>query len=196
MLSPMVIHESLLSADKIRRVSRAEFERMVELGLFDEDERIELLDGVLVKKMSPQEVPHAQVIEWLSNALSRAIGKAFAVRTQLPFAAGKYALPEPDVTVVRADRPRMRQHPSEALLVVEVSNEPFRRDRSAKLDIYARAKVPEYWLVDVKQRCIEVYSKPVRGRFTRQRVLRDGDVLRPTLLRGIAIAVSDWPPDD
>jgi Uma2 family endonuclease len=110
----------------------------------------------------------------------------------MPFAAGKYALPEPDIAVVRRDRPR-GVHPHEALLVIEVSNEPSRRDRSAKLDIYARAKVPEYWLVDVTKQCVEVYTKPVRGRYTRQRVLHDGGVLRPTLLRGVAIPLSDWP---
>ena len=193
MLSSMVIHQSLLSADKIRPLRRKEFERMVELGVFDRDERIELLDGVLVKKMSPQEVPHAVVIEWLSDALHAKVGKALIVRTQLPFAAGKYALPEPDIAVVRRDRPRTRAHPSEAQLVVEVSNEPNRTDRTAKLVMYALARVPEYWLVDVKQRCVEVYTKPVRGRYTKTRFLRDGDVLRPTLLRGVAIPMSDWP---
>ncbi|HEY5928359.1 MAG TPA: Uma2 family endonuclease [Kofleriaceae bacterium] len=188
----MVIHQSLLSADKIRPLLRTEFERMVELGLFDEDERIELLDGVLVKKMSPQEPPHAEVIEWLSDALAQSVARAFIVRTQMPFAAGKYALPEPDIAVVRRNR-RRGAHPHEAVLLVEVANEPARSDRTTKLDIYARAKVPEYWLVDVKKQCIEVYSKLVRGRYTRKRVLRDGDVLRPTLLRGVAIPVSDWP---
>lgn len=192
MLSSMVIHQSLLSADKIRPLLRTEFERMVELGLFDEDERIELLDGVLVKKMSPQEPPHAEVIEWLSDALAQSVARAFIVRTQMPFAAGKYALPEPDIAVVRRNR-RRGAHPHEAVLLVEVANEPARSDRTTKLDIYARAKVPEYWLVDVKKQCIEVYSKLVRGRYTRKRVLRDGDVLRPTLLRGVAIPVSDWP---
>jgi Uma2 family endonuclease len=192
MLSSMEIHQSLLSPDTIRPLSRREFERMVELGLFDEDERIELLDGVLVKKMSPQEPPHAEVIEWLSDALASSIAKAFVVRTQMPFAAGKYALPEPDIAVVRRDRPR-GAHPHEAVLIVEVSNEPFRTDRSAKLGIYARAKLPEYWLVDVKKGCIEVYTKPVRGRYTKTRLLHDGDVLRPTLLRGVVIPISDWP---
>ncbi|HEY5951178.1 MAG TPA: Uma2 family endonuclease, partial [Kofleriaceae bacterium] len=162
----MVIHQSLLSADNIRPLLRTEFERMVELGLFDEDERIELLDGVLVKKMSPQEVPHAMVIEWLSNALMRGVARSLAVRTQLPFAAGRYALPEPDITVVRIDRRSVRAHPREALLLVEVSNQPNRHDRTAKRDIYARAKVPEYWLVDVKKCCVEVYTQPVRGRYS------------------------------
>src|SRR5262245_51714293 len=139
MLSSMFIHQSLLSADRIRPLLRTEFERMVALGLFDEDERIELLDGVLVKKMSPQEVPHAITIEWLSDALGHAIGKGYVVRTQLPFAAGRYSLPEPDIAVVRRDR-RRGVHPHEALLLIEVSNEPKRRDRAAKRDIYAKAK--------------------------------------------------------
>jgi Uma2 family endonuclease len=191
MLSRMVIDPSLLSADKIRPLSRLEYERMVELGFFYEDEHIELLEGVLVK-MSPQGWQHAAVIQRISNVLARSIDDELAVRTQLPFAATDYSEPEPDIAVVHDDRVS-RTHPREALLVVEVSGDSLGRDRDAKLAAYARAHVPEYWIVNVETMTVEVYTKPARARYARTQVLRDGDVLRPILLPAIEIAVADLP---
>jgi Uma2 family endonuclease len=189
MLSSMAIDPSLLSADTIRPLSRAEYERMVELGFFDEDEHVELLDGVLVQ-MSPHGWRHAEVIEWLSNELARAIDRSLSVRVQLPIALGPYSEPEPDIAVVRRSR-RRREHPREVLLVIEVATDPARIDRSAKLAIYARAKIPEYWVVDLDELCVDVYSKPARGRYARRRVARTGEVLRPQLLNGVELAVDD-----
>src|SRR5688500_382656 len=117
MLSRMVIDPSLLSADKIRPLSRLEYERMVELGFFYEDEHVELLEGVLVKR-SPQGWQHAAVSQRISSALARGIDDALAVRTQLPFAATDYSEPEPDIAVVEDDR-ASRAHPREALLIVD-----------------------------------------------------------------------------
>jgi Uma2 family endonuclease len=190
MLLPMDIDPSLLSPDRIRPLSRAEYDRMVELGFFDEDEHVELLEGVLVQ-MSPQGGPHAGVIEWLSDLLTRSLDTSLVVRTQMPIVAGDYSEPEPDIAVVRRAAKIRRDHPSEAFLVVEVTNEPDRKAQAAKVGIYAKATVPEYWIIDLENRCIEVYTKPSRGRYTRTEVLRAGDTLRPTQLAGIEIAVAD-----
>jgi Uma2 family endonuclease len=190
MLSSMV-DPSLLSADTIRPLSRVEYERMVELGFFDGDERVELLEGVLVR-MSPQGWLHAAVVQWLTKVLSRAIDDSLAVRTGLPLAAGAFAEPEPDLAVVRDDQ-SLREHPSEVLLVIEVSNTSLEIDRTTKLATYAKARVPEYWIIDVSTTTVEVYSDPKGNRFRSKQVMRDGDVLRPTLLPGIEIAIADLP---
>ncbi|HEX5062959.1 MAG TPA: Uma2 family endonuclease [Kofleriaceae bacterium] len=187
----MDIDPSLLSADKIRPLSRLEYERMVQLGFFDVGERIELLEGVLVK-MSPQDWQHAAIVERLGKLLGRAIDEALAIRMGLPFAAGAYSEPEPDLAVV-VDDPTLREHPSKVLLLIEVANTSLEYDRTAKLAVYAKARVPEYWVIDMKTMSVEVYTKPVRGLYRRPQVLRDGDVLRPTRLPGIEIAISDLP---
>ena len=190
MLSSMV-DPTLLTAATIRPISREEYDRMVDLGFFDEDEHVELLEGVLVK-MSPQGWQHAAVIQRLSKILARKIDESLAVRTQLPFAAGAYSEPEPDLAIV-VDAPKSREHPNRLLLVIEVAGDSLETDRQAKGAIYARARVPEYWIVDLEAMCVEVYTRPKRGRYERKQVLRDGDVLRPTQLAGIEIAVSDLP---
>ena len=169
MLPPMDIDPSLLSADTIRPLSRKEYDRMVELGFFDHDPHVELLE-----------------------VLARALDDSLAVRPGLPFAASPYSEPEPDLAVVRDD-PSSLAHPTEVLLLIEVSNTSLRYDRTAKLVAYAKALVPEYWVVDVNAMTVEVFTEPKGKRFLRSQLLRDGDVLRPTLLPGIAIAVADLP---
>jgi Uma2 family endonuclease len=191
MLSPMDIDPSLVSADTIRPLSRKEYDRMAELGFFDHDPHVELLEGVLVR-MSPQGEHHAVIVTRLLKLLARAIDDSLAVRPALPFVAGPYSEPEPDLAVVRDDS-TLRAHPSEALLLIEVSNTSLRYDRTAKLAAYAKACVPEYWIVDVNAMTVEVYTEPKGKRYLRSQVLRDGDVLRPTLLPGIAIAIADLP---
>jgi Uma2 family endonuclease len=191
MLLPMDIDPSLLSPDTIRPLSRKEYDRMVELGFFDHDPHVELLEGVLVR-MSPQGEHHAAMITRLLKVLARALDDSLAVRPGLPFAAGPYSEPEPDLAVVRDD-PTSLAHPSEVLLLIEVSNASLHYDRSAKLAAYAKARVPEYWIVDVNAMTVEVFTEPKGNRFLRSHVFRDGDVLRPTLLPDIAIAVADLP---
>jgi Uma2 family endonuclease len=190
MLSAMV-DPSLLTADVIRPISRREYERMAELGFFRDDEHVELLEGVLVK-MSPQGWQHAAVIQRLTMLLARSIDPSLAVRTQLPFNAGRFSMPEPDIAVVRDDL-RLRDHPHQALLVAEVAGDSIDNDRDAKLVVYARARVPEYWIIDLQPMLVEVYTQPKGTRYTRKDVLHVGDVLRPVLLSGVEIAISDLP---
>lgn len=191
MLSAMVVDPGRLPAEKIRPLSREEYERMVDLGFFDEDEHVELLDGVLVK-MSPQGWQHAAIIEWLTGALQHDLDPTLALRVQLPFVAGRFAVPEPDFAIVPRDRNR-RAHPERALLIVEVSGDSIGTDREVKGALYARAGVPEYWLVNVDDTCIEVYTEPTPTGFARKQLLYDGEVLRPILLPTVAIAIADMP---
>jgi Uma2 family endonuclease len=190
MLSSMVVDRSL-SGDKIRLLSRRDFERMIELRFFDEDERVELLEGVLVE-MSPQGWHHAAVTQRLAKVLSLAVDKSLIVRTQMPFAATDFSEPEPDISVV-VDDDSSRQHPNRALLIVEVADDSLRKDLNKKRAAYARARVFEYWVVDLERMLVHVFTRPVRGRYTRKQLLRDGDVLRPTKLPGIEIPVSKLP---
>ena len=114
------------------------------------------------------------------------------MRPQLPFAASDWSEPELDLAVVRHD-PLRREHPQQVLLLIEVAESSLREDRLLERDIYAEAGVPEYWVIDVNQTVIEVYTQPGPGGYGQVAVLRDGDVLRPTQLPGLEIAVSELP---
>ena len=190
MLSAAMFDPSLVEPERIRLLSRKEYDQMVEMGMF-EDERIELLRGVLVT-VSPQKWHHAAVVEFLTNTIIRALDPSYRVRPQLPFAASDWSEPEPDLAVVRHD-PQLREHPQQVLLLIEVAETSLRKDRILKRDIYAEAGVPEYWVVDVQKMVVEVHTQPGPDGYGQVAVLRDGDVLRPTQLPGLAIAVSELP---
>jgi Uma2 family endonuclease len=181
---------SLIEPQQIRLLSRREYDRLVDLDWFV-DEPIELLRGVLVT-MSPQKWPHAAAVEFFTEQLVLQLAGRYAVRPQLPFAADDWSEPEPDLAVARKD-PALREHPSELLLLVEVAHTSMRIDRGLKRMIYAEAGVPEYWIVDMNTLTVEVHTLPRDGSYTRVTTLRDGDVLRPTLLADVMIRVADIP---
>ena len=177
-----------LAPERVRPLKRVEFERLVSEGLFD-DERIELLGGAIVE-MSPQDPRDAATVTRLAEALMRAVGADKLVRIQAPFAASEQSLPEPDVAVV----PRKDYddgHPDAAFLVAEVASTSLRKDRSLKSDVYAQAGIPEYWIVDLSRRSIEVRTTPRGGRYTTSAVVRAGDTIRVEALDNTELAVSD-----
>ena len=142
-----------------RPISVAEYHRMIDAGILSEDERVELLEGVIVK-VSPQGDPHALVIERLNKVLVRQLPDRYRVRPQLPLPLGDRSEPEPDLAVSLAEVSTAKQHPRTALLVIEVAGESLRKDRRVKARIYARAGIPEYWLVNLDESCLEVFTEP------------------------------------
>ena len=177
-----------LDPEQRRPITRAEYDAMGEAGLF-QDERVELLDGVIVR-MSPRSVPHDDVIERLSEILlPKLVGRA-RVRIQLAFAASDYSEPEPDLMIVPKDEPRS-DHPQHATLVIEVSASSLRFDRTTKASIYARAGVLAYFVVNVAERSIEAYGAPESGRYSEVTVLRDEGRLAVPGFPDVTFSVSE-----
>ncbi|HEU5058376.1 MAG TPA: Uma2 family endonuclease [Kofleriaceae bacterium] len=150
-----------LEPEVIRPLRRVEYDRLVELGVFDEDEKIELLLGALVA-MSPQGADHGYVMERLTKLLIDALGDRGRLRPQAPFAASELSEPEPDLAVY-PPAPYVRAHPDRALLIIEIANSSLRKDRGIKAEIYAEAEVPEYWIVDLVHVAVEVRTAPANG---------------------------------
>jgi Uma2 family endonuclease len=141
--------------------SRDEFERAGELGLFGPEERLELIGGEVVRKMTPQKTPHATSIRLAEEVLRRVAGPGFDVRVQLPLALGTHSEPEPDIAVVvGSPRDYEVEHPTTAALVVEVSDTTLTFDRTTKASLYASAGVPEYWIVNLRDHALEVLREP------------------------------------
>ena len=148
-----------LSPVRHRRFSVAEYHKMIDAGIVGKGEHIELLEGEIVQ-MSPMEKPHARVTGKLDRWFQRRLGDEFSVRVQLPLTL-RDSEPEPDLAIVReADAAAARRHPATALLVVEVADSSVRYDLEVKARIYARARIPEYWLVVVGRRLAEVLRDP------------------------------------
>ena len=143
----------------VRRWSRAEYERLVDLGVFRGDP-VELLGGQLIVA-EPQNSPHATAVGAADDALRAVLPAGVFVRAQMPLALDEESAPEPDLAVVAGRRSDYRTgHPTSAMLVVEVADSSVRFDREDKGSLYARARVPEYWIVNLVDRVVEVYRDP------------------------------------
>lgn len=165
-----------MHAETLRRFTAEEVLRMVEAGILAEDEPVELIDGALVA-VSPQGPPHALCIGLVYDALLAVGLQASSIRAQLPVQASTDSMPEPDIAITtKARRELAERHPNGAdlLLVVEISVTSQALDR-LKAEVYARAQVPEYWQIDVPERCVTVYTEPVDGEYRALRILREGD---------------------
>jgi Uma2 family endonuclease len=175
-----------------RRISVAEYHRMVEVGILGEDDRVELLEGVLVA-MPPMGEPHSWSIQELTHIIVRALPEGYRARPQLPVTLGNYSEPQPDLAVValRDDDPHT-DHPESALLVIEVAVSSLRYDRNAKGPVYARWGIPEYWIVDVDGRAVEVHTDPDRvgARYRSIVRLTERETLKATTVPLPAIAIA------
>ncbi len=154
--------EAMVTASgKIHHWTREEYEQAVERGAF-EGWRVELVDGVLCD-MSPQSGPHAGAIDRIAEELRSHLGTGFRLRQQMPLSLTDDSVPEPDIALVARDPQGdfySSGHPRTAFLVVEVADSSLPFDRNHKQRLYARAGIPEYWIVNLSSRRLEVYRDP------------------------------------
>jgi Uma2 family endonuclease len=184
---------------RTRRWTRAEYDRLVEIGVFRPGERIELLDGQLVVR-EPQSSGHTGGIRRVVETLRRALDPAvWQIDSQFPFALDDDSEPEPDVAVVPYDAEHYRHaHPSRAVLLVEVSGSSYRIDRRFKAGLYARAAVPEYWIVALTRGTLEIHRAPEASgeaaygwRYGSVEVLAREATVTPLFAPSVVIAVAD-----
>ena len=185
----------------IRRWARVEYERLVELGVFQPGERLELIDGLLVVR-EPQGSRHAAAIRRVLAALRGALGDAWQIDSQLPVALDEDSEPEPDVAVVPRDPAAYRDaHPSRAVLIVEVAGTSYRIDREYKASLYARAGIADYWIVDLVHDTLEVHREPEASpaalygwRYRNIEMLRPPATVVPLAAPGSSVPVADLLP--
>jgi Uma2 family endonuclease len=144
----------------VKRWTKREYNELVERGAF-KGQRLYLFRGELIE-MSPQYHPHAFAVTRLNKALFLAFGVdgGYEIRIQLPFETPGESMPEPDALVCTVEQNLRRPHPNQAVLAIEVADSSLATDREKALD-YAAAQIPEYWIVDVNRRVVEVYRNPV-----------------------------------
>ncbi len=186
---------------RVRRVSRDEYYQMADLGMF-RDQRVELIAGKIIR-MPAQRDPHAISVSITHDALKAVFGAGYWVRSQLPLSLLKRSEPEPDASVVlgQARDYLGKGHPTNALLVVEVSDTTLSFDRRYKAGLYARAGIADYWIVNVEDRQLEVLRNPVADPSKRfgygyadVSILRDGQTVSPLSMPTAVIRVADLLP--
>jgi Uma2 family endonuclease len=146
----------------LHRWTRHEYERLIDHGFLDEDDPIELVDGLLLVK-EPQSSPHRTAVLLVARALEGAFGDGWFVQTQGPIALGARSEPEPDICVIPGSpRDYVDAHPSGPALVVEVAQSGLAVARGRKAVVYARGGIADYWIVNLIDRVLEVHREPAR----------------------------------
>ena len=171
------------------------YDAMIDAGILDENDRVELIRGEIRPKM-PIGDRHSACLMRLNEHLVQAIGKRamFGMQNPIVFSDSE---PEPDVSVVKrkenyyADgKPR----PADVLLIIEVADSSLEFDREDKLPIYAEARIPEYWIVNLVDDVIEVYRDPAGKAYRSRTVAKSGESASLLHLPDVSIAVSDILP--
>lgn len=180
-----------------KRFTADEYQRMGQVGILTEDDRVELIDGEIVA-MTPIGTRHNASVNRGMRALVRAAGDDAIVQSQGSVRLDPYSEPEPDLVLLR---PRSdfysSKHagPNDILLVIEIAQSSIEYDREVKAPVYAGAGIPEYWLVDLNTDVVWRFSSPERGTYRSSEQCRRGQSVAPQLLPTCLIAVDELLTD-
>ena len=186
---------------RTKRWTRAEYDRLIELGVFKSEDRIELIGGELIVS-EPESPEHYTAIRNSVRALEAAFGPGWEVRQDGPIALDDDSEPEPDVAVVPgAPRDYRHAHPSRPVLTLEVSVSSLASDRERKASLYARAGLSDYWILNLIARVLEVHREPVPDasapygwRYAHREVILPAGRISPLAAPAATITVADLLP--
>ena len=176
-----------------RWFSVEEFDRMIRTGILAEDERVELIEGEIVK-MSPIEKLHAACVKRITAHFYRLVGRYVTISVQDPVHLNDFSRPQPDVFLLKPrDDFYVQAHPTpdDILLIVEVADTTINYDRKVKVPLYARAGISVVWLVDLQRDLIEIYAQPTNGAYQQVREAKRGDILTLESLPGFKLGVDE-----
>jgi Uma2 family endonuclease len=177
------------AVEKVRPLRRVEYDKLVALGVF-EGERIELIDGALLQ-MSPIGPPHCEAVDRLTELFVLACAGRARVRIQGSFAAGDLSEPEPDLSLLPLGDYHA-EHPQQAYLVIEVAESSLGFDRGRKARLYAECGIPEYWIVNLAERCVEVHRAPNAGQYEQVAVHAKGSRVEVLSFPDVVLNVDDF----
>ena len=176
--------------------TRERYDQAVNAGVLTSDDKVELLDGLIVAKM-PQNTPHRTATLLTGAALRVAFGDTAFVQEEKPVALSDASEPEPDIAVIAGTiRDYAKDHPGPDAyrLIVEVSDSSLLKDRIRKSALYADAGVAEYWIVNLRDRELEVYRDPAGGAYRSKATYAPSASVSPLNAPDSSILVSDLLP--
>ncbi len=192
-----LLHPPSPNTRRRHRWSGGEFDRASETGVFD-GQRVELINGEILE-LPEMNDPHAQAVRLVSYALLPIFPPTSAtISVQCPMRLGE-SRPFPDIVVVAGTPRQVAKHPTTALLIIEVSDSTIAFDRGEQADLYATHGIADYWIVNVKDRCVEVFRKPVlddagNAHYSERLVLAATESLSPLATPGQVIRVAELLP--
>jgi Uma2 family endonuclease len=190
-METMSTPETVMRTEPVRPLKRVEYERLAELGYF-EDEKVELLLGAVLP-MTPTDPAHSYTAMHLGHRLQRLVGERAFVLVDQPFAASDISEPEPDVAVV-PNVTDWAEHPRRAFLIVEVARTSLRRDKDVKAAVYAIAEVDEYWIINLVDEVVEVYRDRHNGEWRQRSTHPRGETIAMLAFPDVQLAVGEILP--
>jgi len=181
---PLSVPRRTLTVDEYRKIGAA--------GVFREDDRIELIEGELVK-MAPIGGKHLRLVNVLSGILAREAGAAAVVSTQNPVSLPPDNEPQPDIALLTPDFADRDDIPSarDVLLIVEVADTTLVYDRDTKVPLYGRLGIPEVWVVDAQTETVSIYLEPGPKGYRRLLTPDKNEILTPSLMPEVKVRLSD-----
>jgi Uma2 family endonuclease len=177
----------------LRRITVEEYERIGDTGVLDDPEKVELIDGYVVDKM-PKHPEHSYTTKQTLKAFDSRLPPGWTSRHEQPVRIPDYDEPEPDIAIIRgsdADYRHRHPGPRDVALVIEVSEATLTRDRGPKRSVFARARIPVYWIINLVARQVEVYTQPLKeGRYRSRKVFKPGQQI-PVVIGGQALRPID-----
>jgi Uma2 family endonuclease len=170
-----------------------EYYRMAEVGLLSEDDRVELIEGEIIE-MSPIGSTHGGTVNRSSTFLNRKLGDVAIVSVQNPVRIDDFSEPQPDLALLKLRKDfysNSHPTPSDVLVIIEVADTSLQYDRNVKLPLYARAGIPEAWLMVLQKEVIEVHSQPKNGKYQKVQRLKRGKTLTSPTVPGLSCRVED-----
>jgi Uma2 family endonuclease len=174
------------------RLTVAEYHRLGEMAIFDEDSRVELIEGDLIA-MPPIGEQHASKTRQLNRLFSARVGEAALVDVQNPVALDRHSEPQPDIALLKPCPDfyeSSHPHPEDVLLLLEISDSTLRYDRDIKVPLYARAGIPEVWLLDLPGQRLEVYRRPSTEGYREILYPASDETIAPVLLPEMVLLVN------
>ncbi|MFO1424482.1 MAG: Uma2 family endonuclease [Candidatus Competibacteraceae bacterium] len=174
------------------RLTVAEYHRLGENRIFDEDSRVELIEGDLIA-MPPIGCQHAGHLDHIARPFFRQVTQGI-VRVQSPIQLGDHSEPQPDLAVLRYREDfytRSHPRPEDVLLLIEVSDSTLRYDRDTKVPLYAKAGIPEVWLLDLMNQRVAIYRHPSADGYRQIQFPAPEELISPSLLPELTLRIAD-----
>jgi Uma2 family endonuclease len=182
-----------LDGIKPRLITVAEYDRMIEHGILTAEDKVELLNGVIIEKMT-KGIKHAALNDSIAEIFREKLGDRVVVRNQNPIVLDDYSEPEPDIVLAQPPRRQyLERHPTpeDILLVVEISDTTIKNDRENKGSAYARAGISQYLLVNVNNNTVENYRQPSLDGYQNKETLHSSELLRLKAFPEIELKIDD-----
>ena len=154
----------------------SDYYKMAETGILANNQRYELLNGEIFK-ISPHKSSHTSITDFLDDEFKFYLRGIAHVRCQGSIYINEYSEPEPDIAILKNRKTRYRDRhplPNEVLLVIEVSDSTLSKDRTVKKEMYAKAGIPQYWIVNIPDNQVEIYVNPNNGDYQKTTILKSG----------------------